>query len=113
MMWAYHRCSYRGIGSYAGSGVYQSYLRWYYTQTRRMPTENDNIWLKHQPHEEGKGILEYNELFSRRAPGNSCLSALASDEMGTIDFDLSYSDILITINSYILIIHLKLSTIPL
>ncbi|SCY24337.1 ADP-ribosylglycohydrolase family protein [Alkaliphilus peptidifermentans] len=36
MMWAYHRCSRRGIGTYAGSGTYQSYLRWYYTQTRSM-----------------------------------------------------------------------------
>lgn len=82
-MWAYYRCSSRGIGSYAGSGNYQSYLRWYYTQTRRMPTDNDKFWLEQQPHEE-HSILNHSELFSQRAPGNSCLSAQVRKTKGTV-----------------------------
>ena len=88
MIWAYLRCSERGIGSYAGSGTYQSYLRWYYTQTGKI--END-FWLHKQPHEAeryiiqyNKSIMEYKELYAKRAPGNSCLSALESGIMGTI-----------------------------
>ncbi|MDF2943902.1 MAG: draG [Herbinix sp.] len=89
MIWAYLRCSERGIGSYAGSGTYQSYLRWYYTQTGKI--END-FWLHKQLHEAeqyiiqyDKSIMEYEELYASRAPGNSCLSALGSEKMGTID----------------------------
>ncbi|GIN84417.1 putative ADP-ribosylglycohydrolase [Heyndrickxia sporothermodurans] len=91
LMWAYHRTSQRGIGSYAGSGTYQSYLRWYYTQTKKMPTKNEMIWLTKQSHEEKTSILDYHDLFSNRAPGNTCLEALRSGEMGTIEQPLNYS----------------------
>ncbi|MHC6180920.1 ADP-ribosylglycohydrolase family protein [Clostridium sp. JNZ X4-2] len=85
MIWAYLRCSERGIGSYSVSGIYQSYLRWYYTQTGRMPTDEDKVWLEKQPHEKKNSILDFKELFSERAPGNSCLTALGSGKMGTMD----------------------------
>lgn len=91
MMWAYYRCSRRGIGSYAGSGSYQSYLRWYYTQTGKLPAEKDKFFLERQPHEDATSILDYKELFSRRAPGNSCLSALGSGKMGTIEQPINNS----------------------
>lgn len=89
LIWSHLRCSERGIGSYEGSGTLQSYYRWYYTQTGKI---NDDFWLKKQPHETEKyivnyekTIMEYPELFARRAPGNSCLSALAQGRMGTIE----------------------------
>lgn len=89
MIWAYLRCSERGIGSYAVSGTYQSYLRWLYTQTGNI---KDKGWLEKQSHEKendiikyDKSILEYNDLFAERAPGNSCLTALASGKMGSIE----------------------------
>lgn len=85
LIWAYKRCSERGIGSYAGSGVYQSYLRWYYTQTKKMSSVKDMVWLESQPHEDEDSILNHTELFAQRAPGNTCLSALGSGEMGTIE----------------------------
>ncbi|WP_352418022.1 ADP-ribosylglycohydrolase family protein [Proteiniborus sp.] len=91
MIWAYLRCSERGIGSYVGSGIYQSYLRWYYTQTNKMPTDNDKFWLEFQPHEEKDSILNYKDLFFQRAPGNSCLTALKSGRMGTIDEPINNS----------------------
>ncbi|MGE6259925.1 ADP-ribosylglycohydrolase family protein [Heyndrickxia sporothermodurans] len=91
LMWAYHRTSLRGIGSYAGSGTYQSYLRWYYTQTKKMPSKNEMIWLTKQSHEEKTSILDYHDLFSNRAPGNTCLEALQSGQMGTIEQPLNHS----------------------
>lgn len=85
MMWAYYSLSSREIGCYVEGGIYQSYLRWYYTQNKRMPTDNDILWLKLQPHEKKDSILSYKELFSQRSPGNSCLSALGSGKMGTME----------------------------
>lgn len=91
LIWAYNRMRMRGIGSYAGSGTYQSYLRWYYTQTRNLPAETDQVWLKKQLHEENGSILDYKELFSNRAPGNTCLSALGSGRMGSIEQPINQS----------------------
>lgn len=91
MIWAYDRMSDRGIGSYAGSGVYQSYLRWLYTQTKSLPDEHYDWLLDPQPHEENGSILAHKELFSARAPGNTCLSALESNKMGTIEWPINNS----------------------
>jgi ADP-ribosylglycohydrolase len=91
LLWAYDRMSSRGIGTYAGSGVYQSYLRWLYTQTRTLPDEHYEWLLDPQPHEVSDSILTYRELFSLRAPGNTCLSALESNRMGTIDKPINNS----------------------
>ncbi len=95
LIWAYLRCSESGIGSYAESGVYQSYLRWLYTQTGYI---KDNAWLEKQPHElqnlivkYDKSILDYNELLTPRAPGNTCLSSLKSGLMGTIEYPINNS----------------------
>ncbi|MFT9596507.1 ADP-ribosylglycohydrolase family protein [Mesobacillus sp.] len=91
IIWAYDRMSERGIGSYAGSGVYQSYLRWLYTQTKSLPDEHYDWLLDPQPHEEKGSILAHKELFSARAPGNTCLSALESNKMGTIEWPINDS----------------------
>ena len=64
----------RGImGSYADYIRY-SYKEWYLTQTARYPLPEGyhRSWLINVP-----------ELFSRRAPGNTCMSALASERYGT------------------------------
>jgi ADP-ribosylglycohydrolase len=91
LLWAYDRMSNRGIGTYSGSGVYQSYLRWLYTQTRSLPDEHYEWLLDRQPHEESDSILTYRELFALRAPGNTCLSALESNRMGTIEKPINNS----------------------
>lgn len=89
LMWAYIRCSSRGIGSYEGSGVWQSYARWYYTQTNIVL--DDYIMHKHE-HEPValssigiKTILEYEELYSNRTPSEESLIALESGQMGTME----------------------------
>jgi ADP-ribosylglycohydrolase len=91
LIWAYDRMSERGIGSYAGSGIYQSYLRWLYTQTKSLPDEHYDWLLDPQPHEENGSILAHKELFSARAPGNTCLSALESNKMGTMERPINNS----------------------
>ena len=61
--------------------VYHAYLRWLSTQR-----EIDQNQLLHQYGTCNiiDGVLiSYKDLHSRRAPGNSCLSALLSNKMGT------------------------------
>lgn len=93
MMWAHIRFNSRGIGSYEASGVWQSYARWYYTQTNLVL--DDYIMHKHE-HEPValssigvKTILEYEELYSNRNPSEESLVALESRQMGTMEFPLN------------------------
>ena len=73
----------RGImGDYSGYIAY-SYRDWYRTQTERYPLPEEEYhysWLVNLP-----------ELFSRRALGNTCLSALAQGGDGTIEHPLNHS----------------------
>ncbi len=65
---AYVRSCERGIGPVFASVTANAYLRWLRTQGERSPAEvtgEDPGWL-----------LGHRELFNRRAPGNTCLSAL-------------------------------------
>lgn len=64
------------------SVVYYAYRRWLYTQgyPKDSVTWIYNSWL-----------LGIKELYERRAPGNSCLSALGSGKMGTIDQPINNS----------------------
>ncbi len=62
-------------------GIYENYLDWYYTQTGE--------WVKDgYEHSE---LLKYEELLKRRAPGATCLSALASGQMGSIENKINTS----------------------
>ena len=72
----------RGImGSYA-EYVHLSYLDWLRTQEERfpLPEGNHHSWLVNVP-----------GLFSRRAPGNTCLAALHSGKCGTIEDPINRS----------------------
>lgn len=72
----------RGImGNYASYIAY-SYTDWYRTQMEKypLPEEYHYSWLVNVP-----------EMFSRRAPGNTCLSALAQGEVGALDKPLNNS----------------------
>lgn len=68
-------------------GAYEDYIRysykdWYRTQTEHypLPKENHYSWLVNVP-----------ELFSRRAPGSTCMSALASAEEGSVKHPINHS----------------------
>ena len=61
--------------------IYQAYLVWLETQGFR----SKSIW------DEKSMLKRRPEMHKRRAPGNTCLSALASGKMGTIDQPLNNS----------------------
>lgn len=68
-------------------GPYEGYLRnsykdWYRTQTEHFPLPEafHYSWLVNLP-----------ELFSRRAPGNTCMSALASSDVGSVEQPINHS----------------------
>ncbi|MEI8355050.1 MAG: ADP-ribosylglycohydrolase family protein [Deltaproteobacteria bacterium] len=59
------------------TAVYRAYLRWLYTQGEipRDPKFRDSL---------DGDLLKVPALYHRRAPGNTCLSALISGKMGTV-----------------------------
>lgn len=59
--------------------IYYAYLDWFSTQSGRA-SEKPISWL-----------LGVEELYSNRAPGNTCLNALASGYMGTLDDPINTS----------------------
>jgi ADP-ribosyl-[dinitrogen reductase] hydrolase len=64
--------------------VNRAYLRWLRTQ--------DESWPGEHGIETGEGsLLKLKGMWSRRAPGNSCLSALHADGMGTSDNPINNS----------------------
>jgi len=63
--------------------VYHAYLRWLLTQGYPKFEEYDWIY--------DGWLLEVEELHNRRAPGNTCLSALKSKEKGTFEKPLNNS----------------------
>ena len=71
----------RGIGSEAGY-LYNAYLDWYATQTCPYPAPDADYisWLMNVP-----------GLFHRRAPGNTCLTALSSGKAGTMQKPINRS----------------------
>ncbi len=65
--------------------VYHAYIRWLHTQSikckgREEIIENLDGW-----------VSKIKALYARRAPGSSCLSALSSGEMGTIEEPINNS----------------------
>lgn len=65
------------------SVVYYAYQRWLNTQG--YPKLNDQDWVY------DGWLFGVKELYYRRAPGNSCLSALSSGKQGTIDNPINNS----------------------
>jgi ADP-ribosyl-[dinitrogen reductase] hydrolase len=63
--------------------IYHALLRWLFTQETNL---QGSLIQNHGTCSIVDGVLTgYKELFSLRAPGNSCLSALKAKTMGTID----------------------------
>lgn len=71
------RHSLRGIGANPSTYVEYCYKDWLKTQQRRASSENDegrDSWLAGIP-----------ELYSRRAPGNTCISVISSGKFGSVE----------------------------
>ena len=80
LLWITRR-NLRGFAADPWYYVQYSYKDWYRTQTEDYPLKGSPYsWLDDIP-----------ELFSRRAPGNTCLSALSSDKIGTIEEPINNS----------------------
>ncbi len=62
--------------------VYQSYLDWYKTQLRHT---KGGCFSKQSE------LMQVEALYRREAPGNTCLSALGSGKMGTMDEPINRS----------------------
>ena len=85
---ARHREMLSGEKNDYSSMVYQSYLRWYYTQNHppipKIAQEKGNCFL-------AGWLMEQPGLYQCRAPGNTCLGSLASGECGTVENRLNNS----------------------
>lgn len=62
------------------SAVFRAYLRWFDTQRLSSPPPRPDGWLAGQP-----------ALYARRGPGNTCLSALRTGLMGTVERPINNS----------------------
>lgn len=75
------RACLRGVAGYPSSYVYFAYLDWLTTQGYDVSFKTvDQSWL-----------LRVHELHSSRAPGGTCLSALASGKMGSVSEPINQS----------------------
>ena len=81
MCFGYFRASQRGIGAEVEHYVYDSYLCW--LQTQGYPA--DSLWNP------VSRLLKNPDMNCKRAPGNTCLNALMSGKMGTIDNPINNS----------------------
>ena len=72
----------KGIRPDFVSTVYQSYLRWLITQGEGHATKQSGAI-------EDGWLIKIPELHHRRAPGTTCLSALQSGHMGTVEKPLT------------------------
>lgn len=66
--------------------VYLSYLRWYYTQTKKIVNCGNMMEIIVQGE-----LIKNEKLYRREAPGNTCLTVLSSGEMGTIEKPINNS----------------------
>jgi ADP-ribosylglycohydrolase len=78
---AYHRAMIKGIGGALNAIAHHSYLRWLHTQNIGVNAEN----IKEGKYDVKEGwLIKEKVLYSRRAPGNTCIFALSSGIAGTI-----------------------------
>lgn len=85
---AHHRAMLRGIGGALNTIVHHSYLRWLHTQGVQV----NKAQISDGFYDIEKGwLIQQKDLFHRRAPGSTCLSALSSGISGTIDNPINNS----------------------
>ena len=78
---ANHRDLQKGIDGAETAIIYQSYLRWLHTQGSRPARIPEGFGL----YDLNSGwLITHRDLFVRKAPGITCLSALESGKCGTI-----------------------------
>ena len=83
MLKGYNRVIMKGIGADVENYVYLSYLRWAQTQNMILHFEVPLDWSSE--------LADIPEMNQWRAPGNTCLTALSSGRMGTIEAPVNNS----------------------
>ena len=81
---AHNRRRQRGVAGALPAIVYHAYLRW-------LETQGVHPRYPHLREARAGRLLQIPTLHSRRAPGNTCLSALQSGVMGTVEAPLNMS----------------------
>lgn len=79
LLWRETRAVLKGIAPPFKDAIYLAYLDWLETQTGKK-NEKTISWIKKVP-----------ELKEKRAPGNTCISALLSGKMGTFEEPINHS----------------------
>ena len=74
LIWCATRGILRGIAPPLIDAIYWAYIDWLDTQKGSNTNRQSNSWIK-----------DVKELNVQRAPGNTCLSALSSGQIGTIE----------------------------
>ncbi len=80
------RWHHKGI-CHPASVIHHAYIRWLHTQGERSRSH----FSQDKPEEIDGWLIGVKSLHSRRAPGNTCLSALRDEEMGAMDRPLNNS----------------------
>lgn len=79
LLWRDTRLALKGISLSTVDAIYEAYLDWYDTQ------------MKSNKHSSISWIKEEKDLNVQRAPSNTCLTALSSGNMGTIEHPINDS----------------------
>ncbi len=80
LLWGETQACTGGVSRDPVSCIGLAYQDWYFTQTGKMLRKKSISWL-----------LDVPELHRRRAPGTTCLSALRSGKMGSVEEPLNHS----------------------
>ena len=80
LLWRNTQLHLKGIEIPTIQAIYYGYLDWLETQMNYKQNIHSISWIKNIP-----------ELHDRRAPGNTCICALSSGKMGTIDTPINNS----------------------
>lgn len=86
LLWADNRARKKGVYAYIPC-LFYAYQKWLYTQTGRFADKNYEFLLQGE-------ILQWQELFARRDPGKTCLTALSGSingKYGTIKTPINSS----------------------
>lgn len=88
MLTAITKAKLEGVDVPLRDGVYLSYRDWYMTQ--KLP-DIDKFRIAENAYKRHSWICDIEELFARRAPGNTCLSSLGSGEKASISNPINRS----------------------
>lgn len=85
------RMAMRGIAADIDSYVFGAYRDWYVCQCGTKVSKDDDSWLSYGHSHWTSWLSDLPEMHQRRAPGNTCLSALRSGDYGTMDDPINHS----------------------